>query len=79
MLNHAKNGAGTFGQQEIRAIMGGAMCPPTLRQDLAKHYPNMLLSIVYGTTENSPVTFATNIDCPQDVKETTCGYVQEGF
>ena len=76
MLNHAKNGGGTFGQQEIRAIMGGAMCPPTLRRELAKHYPNMELFIVYGTTENSPVTFATSMDCPQVIRETTVGYVQ---
>ena len=79
MLNHAKNGAGSFGQQEIRAIMGGAMCPPTLRRELAEHYPNMELFIVFGCTENSPVTFATNMDCPKVVRETTVGYVQEGF
>ena len=79
MLNHAKNGAGTFGQQEIRAIMGGAMCPPSLRRELAEHYPNMELIVVFGCTENSPVTFATNMDCPKVVRETTVGYVQEGF
>ena len=78
MLHHAKNGAGTFGQQEIRAVMGGAMCPPTLRRELAEHYPNMELFVVFGCTENSPVSFATNMDCPKEVRETTCGYVQEG-
>jgi len=76
MLTHAKNGSGSFGQQEIRAIMGGAMCPPTLRRELTEHYPNMELFVVFGCTENSPVTFATNLDCPKIVRETTCGYVQ---
>ena len=79
MLHHAKNGAGTFGQHEIRAVMGGAMCPPTLRRELAELYPNMELFVVFGCTENSPVTFATSMDCPKIVRETTCGYVQGRF
>ena len=79
MLTQAKNGVGTFGQQPIRAIMGGAMCPPTLRRELAEHYPNMELFVVFGCTENSPCSFGTNLDCPKVVRETTCGYVMECF
>ena len=75
MIDLVAKGEGTFGDHKISAFMGGAICPPALRQRLAQYAPNMDLSVVYGTTENSPVTFGTPLTASQNIRDTTVGFV----
>ena len=74
MINLVANGEGSFGDHQIGALMGGSICQPTLRKAISQYAPNMNLSVMYGTTENSPCTFGTPLSASQAVRDTTVGF-----
>ena len=75
MLNHAE--FGRFDLSSLRTgIMAGSPCPiATMREVIARM--NMAeVTIAYGMTETSPVSFQSDIDDPIELKVSTVGRVQ---
>ena len=69
-----------FGQYDLSAlrtgIMAGAPCPiETMRQVIAKMHMHQV-TIAYGMTETSPISFQSGIDDPLERRVSTVGRIQ---
>jgi fatty-acyl-CoA synthase len=56
--------------------MGGAPCPMSVMNRVMKRMHMHQVTIVYGMTETSPVSFQSAVDDPIDLRVTTVGRVQ---
>lgn len=62
----------------VRLIcMGGAYCSPQLGGDLLDKFGSSALSIVYGMTETSPVSFQTGLGASREESLTSVGVIQD--
>ena len=75
MLNYSE-----FGQYDLRSlrtgIMAGAPCPIELMRDVVSQMYLDQMTIAYGMTETSPVSFHSAIDDPIERRVSTVGRIQ---
>lgn len=56
-------------------IMAGTSCPSKTMRDVMNHFNMEGISICYGMTETSPVSFQTRADAPLDKRVNTVGQI----
>lgn len=75
MLEHP--GFGTFDLRSLRTgIMAGSLCPTAIMQAVLDRMHMREVTIAYGMTETSPVSFQSAMDDPLELRVSTVGQVQ---
>ncbi|XP_043855481.1 medium-chain acyl-CoA ligase ACSF2, mitochondrial isoform X2 [Dromiciops gliroides] len=64
-----------FSSYDLSTLRGGSLCPPELIKAIIKKMNMTELTIAYGTTENSPVTFMNYHDDSLERKMSTVGRI----
>ncbi|MFZ5707538.1 MAG: AMP-binding protein [Pseudomonadota bacterium] len=75
MLEHPD--FGTFDLRSLRTgIMAGSLCPTAIMQAVLDRMHMREVTIAYGMTETSPVSFQSAMDDPLELRVSTVGQVQ---
>ena len=73
----AEPGVDTLNLSRLRGgIMAGAPCPPNVMRDVVRRLNMAQVTIAYGMTETSPVSFQTARDDGLEARTTTVGTIQ---
>jgi len=57
-------------------VMAGAPCPVEVMKKVVKRMNMAQVTIAYGMTETSPISFQSSVDDPIDRRVSTCGRIQ---
>jgi fatty-acyl-CoA synthase len=68
---------GNYDLTQLRTgIMAGSPCPTEVMKKVVEHMHMRQVTIAYGMTETSPVSFQSSVDDPEDRRVSTVGRIQ---